>query len=102
MKLIIDLPAGKALVTGIAFLSPSFKAVQGFCKLDVHPSLSYSLIPKKQVAVNDPVIDNGPLKQFNRLVMTDKLLKRHGFLKKDSRIRGFKGSSEEKCPVSRS
>jgi hypothetical protein len=92
MELGIDFLAGKASVAGIALFSPSFKAVQGLCKLESHPSLSYSLISKKEVAMHDPVVDDGSSKQFDRFLVADDIFKRHIFNQgfKDSKVLGVK------------
>jgi hypothetical protein len=62
MDLVVNLPARDASITGIRFISPSLEAVQGLCKLQGHLFLSHPLVSHEEVAVNDPVVDNGLLK----------------------------------------
>ena len=82
MELGIDFLAGKASIAGIALFSLPFKAVQGFCKLEGHPSLSYPLISEKEVTVNDPVVDDGSSKQFDRFLVADDIFERHKYISK--------------------
>jgi len=77
VKPIVYLFTGNASVAGICFIGLPLKAVQGFGKLESQPFLSDPLASEKEVTVDDPVIQDGPLKQFNGSIMTNDIFERH-------------------------
>jgi hypothetical protein len=75
MEMMVDLLAGRTTITSIPFPHCSFKAVQGLSKLESHPFLSNAFVTQKDVAVDYLIILNRPLKEFNRLGMTQDIFK---------------------------
>jgi hypothetical protein len=65
MKSMINLFAGRAMITSISFFRLTFKTIECLGKLKSHELLSNSFTPKKEIAVHDLLIFNRLLEECN-------------------------------------
>ena len=63
------------MITSIGDAPFFFKAVQGLGKLEGHKPLTDPFVSEKEEAVNDPVVEHGPLKPFDRFLVADDVFK---------------------------
>jgi hypothetical protein len=65
MEMMIDLFARETSIASIPFFNFSFKAVDGFCKLDGHPLLANPFIAQEEVTMTHFIPMDCPFKEFN-------------------------------------
>jgi hypothetical protein len=67
MEMMVNLLTGCTAITAVPFFNLCFEAIEGLCKLESYPLLPNSFISRKEVAMDDRIILDRPLKEFDGL-----------------------------------